>query len=252
MKKFRHLRKDLGEELQFKVDVEGMPPTFMNGRSSAEILAKLRKIVKQPSMIKSVERYTTHDVKKAYRNKAQGREMDEATELDEAKYSWNDVNTALTKANYMRGNPAHIDRVAKHFDYKSGNDKKFSHADVKKNLSAAGIDAARHHNVMKHMKEAAYGSQAQRMMSPLQKARQDKEKADRDRHGNLHTPPRRPKKVNEISQDLKKRYTDKAKSDYKHQQFSADIAREMGAKDSEKYYRRKQRNRMAGITKASK
>lgn len=137
MKKFRHLRKDLGEELQFKVDVEGMPPTFMNGRSSAEILAKLRKIVKQPSMIKSVERYTTHDVKKAYRNKAQGREMDEA-------------------------------------------------------------------------------------------------------------------KVNEISQDLKKRYTDKAKSDYGHQQFSADIAREMGAKDSEKYYRRKQRNRMAGITKASK
>lgn len=77
----------------------------------------------------------------------------ESTELDEAKYSWNDVNKALTKANYMRGNPAHIDRVAKHFDYKSGNDKKFTHADVKKNLSAAGIDAARHHNVIKHMKE---------------------------------------------------------------------------------------------------
>jgi len=59
-------------------------------------------------------------------------------------------------------------------------------------------------------------------------------------------------KVNEISQDLKKRYTDKAKSDYGHQQFSADIAREMGAKDAEKYHRRKQRNRMAGITKATR
>ena len=101
-------------------------------------------------------------------------------------------------------------------------------------------------------KEATYGTQAQRMMSPLQKARQDNEKADRDRHGKLHMMKGRPKKLGEISQDLKKRYTDKAKSDYGHQQFSADIAREMGAKDAEKYYRRKQRNRMAGITKASK
>jgi hypothetical protein len=105
---------------------------------------------------------------------------------------------------------------------------------------------------LKKTNEATYGTQAQRMMSPLQKARQDKEKADRDKDGKLHMMKGRSKKVNEISQDLKKRYTDKAKSDYGHQQFSADIAREMGAKDSEKYYRRKQRNRMAGITKASK
>ena len=34
-------------------------------------------------------------------------------------------------------------------------------------------------------KEAAYGTQAQRLMSPLQKARQDKEKRDRDRDGKL-------------------------------------------------------------------
>lgn len=83
MKKLKKLRKELDEKLQFKVDVEGMPPTFMNGRSSGEILAKLRKIVKQPSMIKGVERYTTHDVKKAYRNKAQGRAMDEAVDASD-------------------------------------------------------------------------------------------------------------------------------------------------------------------------
>lgn len=65
---------ELEEEPQFQVDVEGLPPTFMSGRSSAEILARLRKIVKQPSMIKSVERKTSMDVKKSYRNKAQGRE----------------------------------------------------------------------------------------------------------------------------------------------------------------------------------
>jgi len=173
MKKFRHLRKDLGEEIQFKVDVEGMPPTFMNGRSSAEILAKLRKIVKQPSMIKSVERYTAHDVKKAYRNKAQGREMDEAS-------------------------------VVPSKDGKS--------------------------------------------LVPMKKRPEPKDKPVPNSQFGLP----RLKKLGEISQDLKKRYTDKAKSDYGHQQFSADIAREMGAKDAEKYYRRKQRNRMAGITKANK
>lgn len=64
---------ELEEEPQFQVDVEGLPPTFMSGRSSAEILARLRKIVKQPSMIKSVERKTSMEVKKLYRNKAQGR-----------------------------------------------------------------------------------------------------------------------------------------------------------------------------------
>ncbi len=106
----------------------------------------------------------------------------------------------------------------------------------------------------KLQKEAVYGSQAQRMMSPLQKARQDKEKADRDRHGNLNMMKGRPKKkkLGEISMDLKQRYADKAKSDYGHQQFTADIAKEMGAKDAEKHYRRKQRNRMAGIARAKK
>jgi len=69
---------EVEEAAQFKVDIEGLPPTFMQGRSSAEILAKLRKIVKQPSMIKDVERHTDMEVKKAYRQKAQGREVDEA------------------------------------------------------------------------------------------------------------------------------------------------------------------------------
>jgi hypothetical protein len=66
------------EAAQFKVDIEGLPPTFIQGKSSAEILANLRKIVKQPSLIKNVERYTDMEVKKAYRQKAQGRPMGEA------------------------------------------------------------------------------------------------------------------------------------------------------------------------------
>lgn len=66
--------KKTNEATQFKVDVEGLPPTFMNGKSVGEILARLRKIVKQPSMIQSVDRVTAHDVKKTYRDKSQGKE----------------------------------------------------------------------------------------------------------------------------------------------------------------------------------
>lgn len=72
------------EAAQFKVDIEGLPPTFMQGRSSAEILAKLRKIVKQPSMIKDVERHTDMEVKRAYRKRAQGRDVDEASVVPSA------------------------------------------------------------------------------------------------------------------------------------------------------------------------
>ena len=75
---------EVEEAVQFKVDIEGLPPTFMQGRSSAEILAKLRKIVKQPSMIKDVERHTDMEVKKAYRQKAQGRDVDEASVVPSA------------------------------------------------------------------------------------------------------------------------------------------------------------------------
>ena len=78
--------------------------------------------------------------------------VNESVELDE-KFSWNDVNNALTKANYMRAKPSEIEKVAAKFKYKSGKDKNFSLSDVKKNLSAAGIDGANQHNVMKHMKE---------------------------------------------------------------------------------------------------
>ena len=82
MKKLKELRK-INEAVQFKVEVEGLPPTFMTGKSPTEILAKLRKIVKQPSMIKNVERQTDMEVKRAFRAKSQGREMDEAVDASD-------------------------------------------------------------------------------------------------------------------------------------------------------------------------
>lgn len=58
-------------------------------------------------------------------------------------------------------------------------------------------------------------------------------------------------KVAETSDELKSRYVDKAKSDYKHQKFSADIAKDMDAKDAEKHHRRKAQNRLTGIGRAT-
>lgn len=79
MKKF----KSFYEEMMFKVEVEGLPAMFMSGNSPGQVKGHLRKLIKQPSMIKSVERQTKYDVKKMYRAKAQGKDIDESTEISE-------------------------------------------------------------------------------------------------------------------------------------------------------------------------
>lgn len=74
--------KSFSEEMTFKVEVEGLPAMYVNGNSPGQVKNHLRKLVKQPSMIKSVKRQTTHDVKKMYRDKAQGKEVDEMTQCE--------------------------------------------------------------------------------------------------------------------------------------------------------------------------
>ena len=84
--------KSVNEETNFQVNIEGLPMMFMSGMGQGEIMQKLRKIVKQPSMIQSVKRVTDADVKKTFRLKAQGR--DEEEQVDEAKLAVNEsVNT---------------------------------------------------------------------------------------------------------------------------------------------------------------
>jgi hypothetical protein len=69
---------DLSEEMTFKVSIEGLPVMYMTGTSPGDIKQQLRKIVKQPSMIDAVQRVTDTDVKKAFRLKAQGKDIEEA------------------------------------------------------------------------------------------------------------------------------------------------------------------------------
>ena len=72
--------KSFYEDLTFKVEVEGLPAMWMSGNSPGQVKNHLRKLVKQPSMIKSVKRQTKFDVKKMYRDKAQGKEVEEGYE----------------------------------------------------------------------------------------------------------------------------------------------------------------------------
>ena len=69
--------KAKSEEMTFKVEVDGLPAMYIDGNSPGQVKNHLRKLIKQPSMIKGVSRMTKHDVKKTYRAKAQGKEVDE-------------------------------------------------------------------------------------------------------------------------------------------------------------------------------
>ena len=69
-------KKDM-KEGSYKVSIAGLPDMYMDDKTPGALLQKLRKIVKQPSMIQDVERTTTAKKRKAFRQKAQGREVAE-------------------------------------------------------------------------------------------------------------------------------------------------------------------------------
>lgn len=89
-KKSGEIRKEqqVKEETNFQVNIEGLPMMFMSGMGPGEIKQKLRKIVKQPSMIQSVKRVTDADVKKTFRLKAQGRDEEETNEEMDHDKDW--------------------------------------------------------------------------------------------------------------------------------------------------------------------
>ncbi len=69
--------KAKSEEMTFKVEVDGLPAMYIDGNSPGQVKNHLRKLIKQPSMIKGVSRMTKYDVKKTYRAKAQGKDVEE-------------------------------------------------------------------------------------------------------------------------------------------------------------------------------
>ena len=80
MKKNKQKGESVKEAMNFSVSIEGLPTMFMSADSPGMLKQTLRKIVKQPSMIKTVKRVTDATVKKTFRLKAQGRDEKEMEE----------------------------------------------------------------------------------------------------------------------------------------------------------------------------
>lgn len=74
--------RKLGEDMDYKVDIAGLPPMYMGAKNPSEVKKKLRLLLKKPDSIQGVERVTKGAVKKYFRDKAQGKEpVEEVTSM---------------------------------------------------------------------------------------------------------------------------------------------------------------------------
>jgi hypothetical protein len=69
--------KKFTEEMDYRVSVEGLPDMYVKAKSPSEVKSSLRKIVKKPDMIQSIERVTRSEIKKVFRDRAAGKEETE-------------------------------------------------------------------------------------------------------------------------------------------------------------------------------
>lgn len=69
--------KQFMEEMDYRVSVDGLPDMYVKANSPSEVRVNLRKIVKKPEMIQSVERVTKSEIKKVFRDKSTGKEETE-------------------------------------------------------------------------------------------------------------------------------------------------------------------------------
>ena len=69
--------KQFMEQMDYRVSVDGLPDMYVKANSPSEVRMNLRKVVKKPEMIQSVERVTRADIKKIFRDKATGKEETE-------------------------------------------------------------------------------------------------------------------------------------------------------------------------------
>ena len=88
---------DFKEETDFEVDVEGLPKMYVKANNPSEVKTNLRKVVKNPEMIRGIERVAKASLQKIFRDKAMGKdEVSEEVELDEV--SKDTLHSYLKKA----------------------------------------------------------------------------------------------------------------------------------------------------------
>ena len=70
-------KKNLFSEAMWKVEVEGFPPFYMDGNSAGEVKMTLKKKLKKPKEIISIERIQKTDWKKNVMDRIAGKEIGE-------------------------------------------------------------------------------------------------------------------------------------------------------------------------------
>jgi len=73
-------KKNLFSEAMWKVEVEGFPPFYMDASSAGEVKMALKKKLKKPKEIISIERIQKTDWKKNVMDRIAGKEIDESEE----------------------------------------------------------------------------------------------------------------------------------------------------------------------------
>ncbi len=68
-------KKNLFSESMWKVEVEGFPPFYIDGSSAGEVKMALKKKLKKPKEIKSIERIQKTDWKKNVLDRISGKEI---------------------------------------------------------------------------------------------------------------------------------------------------------------------------------
>ena len=71
-------KKNLFSEAMWKVEVEGFPPFYMDASSAGEVKMALKKKLKKPKEIISIERIQKTDWKKNVMDRISGKEIDES------------------------------------------------------------------------------------------------------------------------------------------------------------------------------
>ena len=70
-------KKPVEEETDYEVDVEGLPKMYVKANNPGEVKTNLRKVVKNPELIRGVERVAKATLQKIFRDKASGKDTEE-------------------------------------------------------------------------------------------------------------------------------------------------------------------------------
>ena len=76
-------KKNLFSEAMWKVEVEGFPPFYMDGSSAGEVKMALKKKLKKPKEIKSIERIQKTAWKKDVLGRISGKDQEEPDDANE-------------------------------------------------------------------------------------------------------------------------------------------------------------------------